>query len=172
MLFPELKIDTGAILSPGSQYRYSLWRIWNKNLPLLGAVLLNPSTADAEKDDPTIQRMCYRARQLGYGGLMVVNLFALRSSDPQQIYHCDDPIGPENDVYIVQEMKRCGLVICGWGRDGNYRNRGIYVAELLRAEGIVPYALNVNGDGTPSHPLYLAYEIRPQVYNPEEALLS
>lgn len=168
MLFPEMKIETGASFSPDGIYRYSLWRIWNKSLPLLGGLLLNPSTADAMKDDPTVSRMGWRARQMGFGGLIIANIFAYRSTDPEDLYHIYDPIGFENDVHIAQEMKRCKVTICGWGKHGNYMGRGISVLNLLRMEGITPYVLGLNGDGTPKHPLYLSYAAKPVPHTPWE----
>lgn len=161
-------MEKGAHFSPDGQYRYSLWRIWNKQLPLLGVTLLNPSTATAETDDPTVHRQGERARHLGFGGLIVTNIFAFRSTDPEKLYEVSDPVGPENDGWIVQEMKRCQLQICGWGKHGAYRGRGVEVCRMLGAVGIVPHALHVNGDGSPAHPLYLPYHIKPFAYQQQE----
>lgn len=169
MLFPEMKIDSGAQFSPCKQYRYSLWRIWNPNLPLLGMVLLNPSTADAEADDPTIQRQGTRARSLGFGGLIVTNAFAYRSTDPEELYNTFDPIGPDNDGWIVQEAKRCKQLIVGWGKHASWMNRSRDVLELLHAAGVQPYALRANNDGSPEHPLYLPYHLKPFPYYFREA---
>lgn len=163
-MFPELELDSGAVISPCGNYRYSLWRIWDKKLPLLGYVLLNPSTADAKQNDHTIQRLMERARRLGFGGIIVVNIFAYRSTDPSQLYRVQNPIGFENDKYIVSEMQRCPRVICGWGRHGKLLARDGAVLRLLYRAGVVPHALSVNFDGTPEHPLYLSYDVKPVIY--------
>lgn len=176
MLFPEYTVETGATFSPCCMYRYSLWRIWDKAAPRLGAVLLNPSRADARFDDPTISRLVKRAHVLGFGGLVVCNLFALRATDPEWLYSAVDPVGPENNQHIVESLKPCGMVLCGWGQHGKYMDRDLEVQALLRQEvkvspqGVV--TLLVNADGTPSHPLYLSYTLRPFQYHGRIACAS
>ena len=173
MLFPECKVDTGAVFSPDNIYRYKLWRIWNRQLPLLNFILLNPSTADAERDDPTVYCCGQRARHLGYGGLLVTNAFAFRSTNPDRLYEVEDPVGPDNDGAILTEAKRASLVICGWGKLGRYMGRDALVCDLLRQRGMVrPYVLNLNGDGTPEHPLYQPYSRQPIPYYTREKLLA
>lgn len=149
------------MFSPCEQYRYGLWRIWNRQLPKLGFLLLNPSTATAEDDDPTVHRCGERARCLGFGGFYVCNLFAFRSTDPAKLYEVDDPIGDENDRWIQYYMTMCTKVVCGWGKDGTYMARDRAVLNLFNAEWLPPQFLNalkINNDGTPTHPLYLAYQ--------------
>lgn len=164
MLFPECCVDNGAMFSPDQRYRYKLWRIWNNQLPLLNFILLNPSTADAEKDDPTVYRCGQRARHLGYGGLLVTNVFAFRSTDPSRLYEVEDPVGPENDDAILTEARRAGMVICGWGKPGRFMDRAFIVRVALHAAGIQLYALGQNLDGTPKHPLYQLYSKHPVPY--------
>lgn len=165
-LFPELVIDSGAELSADRKYRYVLWRIWNKNLPLLGFILLNPSTADESKDDATVTRCVQRARETGFGGMVIVNLFAFRCTDPAELLEHSPTamIGPGNDQHIWTQMRRCKQVICGWGRDGGYGARDAAVQALLLFADITPYALRVNADGTPGHPLYISYLTKPIPY--------
>ena len=120
--------STTAEFSEDGRYRYYLTRRWDKcRYPIIFA-LLNPSTATAETDDPTIRRCIGYARKWGYGGLIVVNLFALRSPNPETLYTLDDPVGPENKEYwdkAIHEACQDALygegpgyespILCGWG---------------------------------------------------------
>ena len=93
----DLPSKNAAAFSPDRRYRYTLRRQWDDALPYCLFVMLNPSTADATQDDPTIRRCIGFTKAWGFGGLLVGNLFALRSTDPAALYHADDPVGPEND---------------------------------------------------------------------------
>ncbi len=97
---------TGADFDGTGAYRYSLWREWDSRRPIVAFVMLNPSTADAAKDDPTIRRCASFARSWGYGSLEVVNLFAYRASEPKRLRQTPDPIGPANDDYLVDAADR------------------------------------------------------------------
>lgn len=160
-LFEDLN---GARFSPCMKYRYALWRIWDASKPALVFVMLNPSTADLYKNDPTVERCQRRAVQMGFGGLRVANIFAFRSTDPNPLYDLDDPVGPENDAAIVEAAKLGGLVVCGWGTHGNLHKRGQQVIGLLQRNGIKPHYLKLNADKTPAHPLYIGYEVTPQPF--------
>lgn len=153
----------GAAFSQDRRYRYKLWRIWNPALRHMVFVLLNPSTADEINNDPTVARCIERASLLGYGGCVVLNIFAWRSTDPHYLYALVDPIGPENDQYILDEASKpeTGLVLCGWGQHGKLHQRGEYVLDLIRHAGKNPHCLKMNNDGTPGHPLYLPYSMKP-----------
>ncbi len=159
--------DTGASLfgeagtawfSPDGQYRYRLDRRWSDAAPLL-IVMLNPSTADAFVNDPTIVRCVRYARRWGAGGLTVLNLFALRSTDPRALRQHADPIGPANDLAIADALDTVTEYACvaAWGSHGNLHGRGRAVARMLRehrgASGV--YCLATTKDGHPGHPLYL-----------------
>jgi hypothetical protein len=150
-----------AQLSEDGLYRYSLERIWQPAQPVLCYILLNPSTADATRDDATVRRCITRAINSGFGGIEIVNLFAMRSRYPYSIAPHPDPIGPENDRYILTAAGRAGLVICGWGRTGAFRGRAGLILGKLTAAGVIPHALKLNGDGTPCHPLYQPYSRTP-----------
>lgn len=155
--------DRGAVFSDCDAYRYRLWRTWDARKPPLVFCMLNPSTATAEQDDPTIARCTERARRLGYGGLEVINLFGLRSTDPKALYGHADPVGPDNDSAILSAAER-GNLICAWGNHGKLRGRDKAVLKLLRIAGLPALALKVSKDGHPSHPLYLPYDLEPVVY--------
>jgi hypothetical protein len=171
MLFPDyMQKRSGAVFSPCEKYRYRLWRIWDETKPILGGLLLNPSTATAEEDDPTVYRMGQRARRNRFGGLVICNIFAYRSTDPDALYTLADPVGPDNDAAIMEEAKRVSLWICGWGKHGALNQRGYQVYRMLYNTGKQPFALSVNKDGSPEHPLYLPYSLQPQPYTPEEII--
>ena len=153
-----------AILSACGTYRYLLQRFWDPRLETLNFVMLNPSTADATVNDPTIKRCLRFARDLGFGSIEVTNLFALRSTDPDAIPLHPRPIGPENDETIISSAKVCQMTICAWGNRGGYLGRSKHVLGLLREAGIKPHALKVSKTGAPWHPLYLKADAQPVEY--------
>lgn len=153
-----------ATFSPCRTYRYTLTRIWDPTKPCLVFVMLNPSTADESDNDPTVERCQRRARRMGYGGVIVLNLFALRSTDPKRLYEVTDPIGVDNDAAIEAICRRAPMVICAWGTHGAYRDRGAYVRDMLRRIGVPLHALAINRDGSPKHPLYVANDAMPVEY--------
>lgn len=150
-----------AIISTCGTYRYLLQRSWDVQRKAVCFIMLNPSTADAQADDPTIRRCLGFARHLGFGQLEVVNLFALRATDPKTLRGHIDPIGPENDGVIISSIRACSMTICAWGTHGTYKSRDQMVLSLLFANGITPLALRANKNGCPAHPLYLPYDLQP-----------
>jgi hypothetical protein len=161
-------IYSGADFSPCRKFRYTLWRIWGKQPPLMFCCL-NPSTADEVNNDPTVERCERRARMWGYGGLLVTNIFALRSTDPKALYECDDPIGPENDAAIPACAKQAGMVICAWGSHGQYLGRGNQVRTMLESEGIALHYLKLSANtGMPGHPLYIGMAVEPKLWTRED----
>lgn len=152
-LFPH--VERHVRFSPCNVYRYRLGRAWASGTRLV-FVLLNPSTADLETNDPTVERCERRARAWKFAGVEIVNLFALRSTDPKALREVADPVGPENDAAILEACK-LGTVACGWGAHGSLHGRAQHVAELLTRAGHELHALDTNLDGAPRHPLYVAY---------------
>lgn len=156
---------SGAIFSPCEKYRYRLWRTWAPERPRLVYVMLNPSTADAEKNDPTITRCMKRARLMGYGGIEALNIFAWRSTDPRGLYSAEDPVGPDNDSHIKAvcdaAIENWSKIILGWGEHGCYMSRGRAVRKMLDDKQIDTYALRLNASGEPQHPLYIEYKAEP-----------
>lgn len=146
-----------AELSSCGTYRYALRRAWDTARPPVLFVMLNPSTADAWVDDRTVGRCVGFARDWGHGGLVVANLFALRSTDPRALRSAPDPVGPENDQWLAALAREAGLVVAAWGNDGRYRGRD---AEVLPLLGPV-HCLGVTGRGAPRHPLYVRAEVAP-----------
>lgn len=146
-----------ATFSPCRTYRYFLCRRWEPALPLVMFVGLNPSTADETRDDPTLRRCAGFARAWGFGGVILVNLFAYRASDPRALHHAPDPLGPENDAWLVQGQEEAALVVAAWGNGGAYRGRAGEIRPRLRD----PHALAVNQTGQPAHPLFLRGSLKP-----------
>jgi hypothetical protein len=157
----------GAIYSACQTYRYLLWISWDPSRLLCAFVMLNPSTATEKENDPTISRCERRARAWGWGGLIVANLFAFRSTDPVALYLHDEPVGPQNDACILAAAEAAETTICAWGKHGDFRGRAAHVRQLLASKPLS--ALKLNGDGSPAHPLYLPYSLNPVSFLPEVA---
>lgn len=156
------RMDRGAVLSSCQQYRYTLHRRWDAARPPLVVIGLNPSTADATRDDPTIRRCIAYAHRWGFGGVEVGNLFAYRATRPADLKRAADPVGPLNDVWLRRLVAREGaLVLCAWGAHGTYRARGTALLDMLRECGRRAYALGVTAAGQPKHPLYLRADLTP-----------
>ncbi len=151
----------GAWQDPGESYRYALWRRWDLARPRVCFVLLNPSTAGAAQDDPTIRRCLGFARRWGFGSLEVVNLFAWRSTDPAALRLVPDPIGPRNDRAIRRSAARARTVVVGWGEAGGLLGRDRDVTRLLSGRPLL--CLGVTRRGRPRHPLYLRSDASPSV---------
>lgn len=145
-----------AYISEDDIYRYSLSRDWNEEFPMMLFIMLNPSTADAVVDDPTIRRCIGFAEREDMGGIEVVNLFAFRATDPKDMKSAADPVGPENDTVIRQALMEAETVVCAWGAHGNHQGRSQAVLDLIRGEGHKPLSLGpLTKGGQPRHPLYL-----------------
>ena len=151
--------DCGAVFSPCQRHRYTLWRTWDADKPPLIFVMLNPSTADETKNDPTVERCERRARRLGYGGVLVLNAYALRSTDPKGLKQVADPVGPANFELISQAVGASdGQVVVAWGTHINDCDKGHErrVAKVLRLSTDKPLlCLGTTKTGHPKHPLYI-----------------
>jgi len=152
-------INQGAELSECGRYRYKLWRTLNIGQGSVLFVMLNPSTADADKDDPTIRRCLGFVQRWGYRKLYVGNLFALRSTDPRALFAHDDPIGVGNDEALMQLASGATRVVCAWGSHGWYRGVGAMTRHRLRHATLFHLGLCRNGE--PKHPLYLRADTTP-----------
>lgn len=144
--------------SPARTYRYLLTRIWDPAVPPIVFVMLNPSTADGFEDDATLRRLTGPdgfARRLRAGGVIVVNLFALRSTDPRALHRHADPVGRLTDVFVRQAVARAGTVVVAWGAAPIATVRGREVTEALTGRGVVLQCLGRTSAGQPRHPLYL-----------------
>lgn len=153
-----------AVMSPCEQYRYRLARQWEENGKAMTFVMLNPSTADAELDDPTIRRCIGYAQREACGGLRVVNLFAYRATDPAQLQRASDPVGPDNDQHLVKVFQHAlyhnAPIVAGWGKHGWLNGRAQEVEALAASLGVRFRCLGQNRDGSPVHPLYQPADAR------------
>jgi len=155
-------IEQDAVISDCGLYRYTLLRRWS-DAPLLGAFWLNPSTADAARDDASLRRGMSFARRAGYGGLLLGNLAAYRAKKFQDLLDSHvagiDVIGPENYKWLVHIAKTTGHVFCGWGSNAKHpiiAEQAIKVIRLLRRLNVKTYHLGLTLHGYPKHPLYLS----------------
>jgi hypothetical protein len=143
----------GAIFDATRRYRYSLWRSWRDRGCRVAFILLNPSQANEVDDDPTIRRCIGFAKSWGYGSMEIVNLFAYCATKVSTLRKASDPIGPENDTYILQAAERASLLICAWGSWGCLWGRNLEVQSLLQE--FDSGCLGLTSRGHPRHPLYL-----------------
>jgi hypothetical protein len=150
-----------ARLSMDLEYRYELTRRWGRG-PYVCFIMLNPSTADAQLDDPTIKRCMGFARKWRMGGLVVVNLFALRATDPKELLAVDNPVGPDNDDAIHDACVRARAIVCAWGGAAFIEPRAGFVVEMLRGRTL--YCVGKTKAGAPRHPLYVAADATPVRY--------
>ena len=129
------------------EYRYTLTRVWDPTLPMITFVLLNPRTADATQLDLMLRRCVGFAKREGYGGMLILNLYAFRTKDPKVMMAATDPVGPDNDRVLADVT---GTVVAGWGTNAD-------PARVNRALALLPrlHALGVTKHGHPRHPLYV-----------------
>jgi len=152
-----------AIISPCQRYRYELRRpvavvrgVWDRR-PANGPVLflmLNPSTANATLNDPTIRRCIGFAQDWRHDELVVGNLYAFRATDPKDLWKNEAPAGPDNDTHLREMVKECRKVVCAWGTNampGRVRD----VVTIIREMDGKMLCLGVTKHGHPRHPLYL-----------------
>lgn len=144
---------SGATFSECGKYRYKLWRIWNDLYPKAMCIGLNPSTANADKNDPTITNLRSILSKLGFGGFYMVNLFGYISSHPEDLLKVDDPVG-YHDQYLKAIQTQCAVTIFCWG---NFKQAEDRVREIVK---LFPNAkcFGYNTNGTPYHPLALMYK--------------
>lgn len=151
-----------AELSSCGQFRFSLSREWDSTLHTLPFIMLNPSTADAMTDDPTIRKCIGFAERLGYGGIEVFNLFAYRATNPKDLARAGWPVGTGNDSVIAARLRQIRAdghsnVICAWGAHARGLARTGDLLGKLEFGRCRLFALRLLSDGTPAHPLMLPY---------------
>ena len=154
-----------AEISPCGQYRYLLSREVSQCGGAVTFIMLNPSTADASNDDPTIRRCIGFARKWGCGTLFVVNLFGRRATDPAALRTTDDPVGPDNKSWLLWAVDRCVgdamyskqayTIVCAWGTHGTYMDQDRTVLGWLDEVSVKRMALGITKEGHPRHPLYV-----------------
>jgi hypothetical protein len=156
-----IRNDSGAVFSSCRRWRYLLWRRWDPRRPIANFLMLNPSTADELKLDPSCTRAQRYAERWGYGGLIVTNLFGWRATDPGEMKAVRDPVGRGNDAAILRAAREAALVVCAWGNHGAHLERSVRVLRALRSSRISLNYLKINSSGEPAHPLYLRGSLQP-----------
>ena len=153
-----------AIISECGQYRYTLMR---GNGDAGGArlcfIMLNPSTADADEDDPTIRRCLGYMEAWGFSELLVLNLYAYRATDPRDLFSVKDRHGPENDEYIRTLLPICDFVVCAWGNNALVPDQQRFI-QLAKQLEIPLHYLELTKMGRPAHPLYLKSDLSPSLW--------
>jgi hypothetical protein len=165
-------MEMDAFISEDARYRYSLRRWWNPTGPSLVFAMLNPSTADAEKDDPTIRRCISFARREACAGIDIVNLYAYRASDPDRLATAGvDTVGPLNSEFLYKAARGAALrgvpVICAWGANPHATKDGIdgRALDIFRYAGAKTACLGITSKGAPRHPLYVKGDAPIVAYN-------
>ena len=159
----DLLEDRGAVFNEERTHRRRLWRIWDKSLPLLYVVGMNPSIADENDNDPTVERCVRRATALGYGGLCMLNMLDVIETDSRKL----DVMPHEQrcTVHNMEELKYAletasrGLadILCAWGKPGQKYGYVAWFATQANRKGVTLFCLKKNKDGSPVHPLYQPY---------------
>lgn len=154
-LFDDMEMS--AIISDCGLYRTELRRVWNRDLPLLVVCMLNPSTADHRKNDPTILALIHFAKLWGYGGLLVVNLFSLRTSSPAEMMKASDAFGPNGaplEAAMAYARDNGGRLLAAWGNGGDHEDRAEWFSNrALQAYGLTLICLGTTHGWKPKHPL-------------------
>lgn len=161
-LDPRFERPHGAVFSRSREYRYALWRRWDPSAPWVLFIGLNPSTAGAQHDDPTIRRCIGFAREWQAGGVLVGNLFAWRSTDPGGLARTGDPRGPGNRHWLARLAGVAGRVVACWGNPGH---ASVEARWAERRFGDLE-VLALNRGGAPRHPLYVAGGTLPHRWRP------
>lgn len=173
-----MTMHRSAVISKDGMFRYRLSRQWRFGscIERVLWIMLNPSTADAEVDDPTIRRIIRYSKDWGYGALDVVNLFALRCTNPKELklprippYECDvhGPIGCDNKKHVYKSLidPRVTLVMGAWGNGGAYRQRGRWMRHFVGEQNRELYTLGHTNAGEPLHPLYQPSSATPKEWD-------
>lgn len=157
----DCDLTRDAKLSECGKYRYDLRRVWDSTQPLLGWIMLNPSTADAMVDDPTIRRCMGFARSWGFGGIRVCNLWAVRSSSPTVLDGTSRDW--ENETWIKRMRDATPYVVAAWGAHPLCHEQ----YRLMRSRIRIPrlWCLGETKAGCPRHPLYVRSDQWPVLFD-------
>lgn len=164
----EFGATRSAVISGDGLYRYRLERRWAPGFTACW-VMLNPSTADADTDDPTLRRIQGFSRRMGFGRAVVVNLYAYRATEPRDLWRAVDPVGPDNDEHLRDALAGHEVVVA-WGAHA----RPDRVARFLQIHRDAPgagrlHALALTSAGQPRHPLYLRGDLTPKPWSVPDA---
>lgn len=156
-----------AVFSADRAYRYRLSRTWGSSGTHATWIMLNPSTASALEDDPTIRRCISFTKAWGLDGLIVVNLFALRATDPRELRGHPDPVGPANDQFIAGALHPWSVVVAAWGANPLAGRRTGEVMAIVAGRAAGASCLGVTKAGYPRHPLYVRASAKLRYFEPE-----
>lgn len=159
-------LGSDAHFSECGCYRYRLQRHWSWEAPLACFVMLNPSRAGAQDDDPTVRKCIGFAQRLGWGGFYIVNLYAYIATKPADLKSAHWPSGGARADEVIDRTltiveATSGPVICAWGSHAKGMSRPLEILAMIKRHGLQPQALAINSDGTPAHPLMLPYTCTP-----------
>ncbi|TWD92212.1 hypothetical protein FB550_12024 [Neobacillus bataviensis] len=160
-------LKNSAIFDETKTYRYSLTRVWDSSKEKVVFICLNPSTADAEYNDPTLKRcidFAERWHNRKYGSLEMVNLFSYRATDFDNLKGVDDPIGTKTNSYILNAVESASLVVVAWGENGSFRNRNKEVLKMISSVKTSIHCLEVLKCKQPKHPLYAKKDLNPIIF--------
>ena len=154
-----------AELSECGKYRYAIGRRWLATKPMILWIMLNPSTADHNHEDPTIRRVIDYSQRWGFGAMVVCNLWPMRTAYPWILFDMPlkDALGPDgvNDRHIRFFADHAEKIICAWGANGQKLGQGERVRQMLNGEGLELNSLRMTKTEQPSHPLYLPKKLEP-----------
>lgn len=162
-------IERYAEFSPDRRYRYMLGRRWDHTKPRRLWCMLNPSDGDENKDDPTITRCMNRDMDDGFGCTEIVNEFGLVTSSPRVLLKEAQPIGVDNYRYVMEAAFRADMIIVAWGAHGSYLKQDQAILTVLKSNPILMkpiHHLGLTKQGQPKHPLYIGYNVKPQLWTP------
>jgi hypothetical protein len=125
-------------------------------------LMLNPSTADEFRNDPTVARCETRARRMGFGAVMIANIFAFRATKPEVLKRARAPEGAANDAVLQAWVEQADMVIAAWGVHGGHRNRCCDIAKALPDS---THHLGLTKHGHPRHPLYVSFSKQPDLWH-------
>lgn len=152
-----------ATISSCGKYRYRLSRVWDFEGETVCFIGLNPSTADASNDDPTIRRCINYAKSWGYGGIVMVNLFCFRATNPKDMKAQGfNAKGRDSNEFLIESSTYSAITIAAWGTQGNFLGRDKQVKDLIKSSLNELHYLKLTKDNHPSHPLYLKKDLKPQ----------
>ena len=165
-------VSTAEFGGDRKEFRYTLKRVWDTSLGSVLFIMMNPSTADENDDDPTVAKCQRYARAWGYGAILVGNTFAYRATNQKDLMQVPDPVGPRNDEWLLKMAAQAGLIVLAYGKPHkNLCQRGFYVVKLLQDAGHELHALKLCKDGTPSHPLYLRGNLKPSRFDASTSII-
>ncbi len=160
--------DSVAHFSPCEKFRYWLRRDWDLTKAPISFLMLNPSTADEMVNDPTIERCQRRAISMGFGSMIIVNLFPFRMTDSKQLNTVDNLLGDAilADEAILRAVEISQMTVCGWGKHALAAPRAQHIMALIKQVDLQNkvMCLQLNADNSPQHPLYIGYAKQPVPY--------